>query len=318
MNMKFQFKILLTFVVALCFSTGVSYAEDAVIGELKTGVDSNKQKTSDNNSRIQTLEQKDATQDQQLTQLESEVTVIDVRGKACQDGLFVKGFTTAADLICGAPSGATAAPVSLLAYYPLDGNVLDASGNGYDGSVGVGGVEQYASGHDGQAFSFNGSTFVSTLLDIDVSVEPKLTMGAWILSANLLAGSSVMSHDDQGFDRSILHYNNWWLAYDGYGAGDLQTCCWTGPINGTPGWQFVAVVYDQDAQTSMLYVDGEVTKKTGQLLGPSANMLHLGYNPGNGYEWFNGLIDEAFVVSGALSISDLDQMRSSGVRSLFP
>jgi hypothetical protein len=320
MIMKKCFRILLTCILALSFSIGVSYAEETAITELKTDVDTNKQKTSDNNSRIQTVEQKVVVAEQKITTLE----VNSVAGKSCPEGSFVKGSTSVGELICGTPDagGGAADPVSLLAYYPFDGDVQDATGNGNDGSVT--GAEQYTSGHDGQpgsAFLFNGSTFISTPLDIDKSVAPKLTMGGWMLANGVFA--SVMTHDDQQYDRSIIISGYWpsqnilensWIAYDGPDNG-----VYTGPITATMGqWQFVAVVYDEDAQTSMLYVDGQVYKETGQTVTSSVNMLHFGYNPSNGIEWFNGYVDEAFVVSGALSISDLDQIRSKGVLSLFP
>jgi hypothetical protein len=325
MVMKKCFRILLTCILALSFSIGVSYAQEADITELKTDVDTNKQKTSDNNSKIQTLEQKVVTVEEKVAVTEQKITTLEVYsvvGKSCPEGSFVKGSTSVGELICGTPDvGRGAAdPVSLLAYYPFDGNVSDASGNGYDGSVT--GAEQYTSGHDGSpgaAFSFNGSTFISTQLDIDVSAEPKLTMGGWMWSSGTLF--NVMTNDDGSFDRSILFLYDEWLAYDGYESGtcgDNWEYCWTGPIDSTGGWEFVAVVYDQDAQSSMLYVDGNVVKNIGEVVGPSNNMFHMGYNPYNGSEWFTGLLDEAFVVSGALSISDLDQIRSKGVRSLFP
>jgi putative cell wall-binding protein len=66
MVMKKCFRILLTCILALSFSIGVSYAQEADITELKTDVDTNKQKTSDNNSKIQTLEQKVVTVEEKV------------------------------------------------------------------------------------------------------------------------------------------------------------------------------------------------------------------------------------------------------------
>lgn len=205
--------------------------------------------------------------------------------------------------------------ISLLAYYPLDGNVLDASGNAYNGSVG--GTETYAVGYSGQAFSFNGATYISTALDIDVSVQPQLTMGAWIYPVGSFDGQ-VLTHDDQGFDRSLLYSSRFLnppalVAYDGRDGGSNW---FTVPAGS--GWQFVAVVYDQGKETVTLFVDGTAVTKAGQILGPSVNMFRIGNNESNGSEFFNGLIDELFVVSGALSIAELEQIRFSGVRSMFP
>ncbi len=204
---------------------------------------------------------------------------------------------------------------ALLAYYPLDGNVQDESGNTYDGTVG--GTETYGAGHSGQAFSFDGTTNISTALDIDVSVEPQLTMGAWVYPVGSFTGM-VLTHDDQGFDRSFLYSSDFlnppgWIAFDGRDGGSN----WFSMPAGT-GWQFVAVVYDQDKQTVTLFVDGNAVTKEGQILGPSLNMFRIGNNESNGAEFFNGLVDEVFVVSGALSTAELDQIRLSGIRSMFP
>ena len=111
----------------------------------------------------------------------------------------------------------------------------------------------------------------------------------------------------------MIYYNGDWRAYDGIDGGSVHT----GMIPATGDWQFVAVVYDQDEQTVTMYVDGTAVTNTGQLLGPSVNMFRIGNNESNGAEFFNGLIDEVFVIRGALSTSELDQIRLNGVRSLF-
>lgn len=230
--------------------------------------------------------------------------------QSCPADQFVTGFDAVGNIACaGLPSN------TLLAYYTFEGNVLDASGNGYDGTVG--GAEAYGTGHSGQAFSFNGATYISTTLDIDVSVQPQLTMGAWIYPIGIFDGQ-ILTHDDQGFDRSLLYSSAYLnppalIAYDGRDGGST----WFTVPAGT-GWQFVAVVYDQDKQTVTLYVDGNAVTKEGQILGPSVNKFRMGNNESNGMEFFNGLVDDVFVVSGALSIAELDQIRLNGVQSMFP
>ena len=77
-------------------------------------------------------------------------------------------------------------------------------------------------------------------------------------------------------------------------------------------------VYDQDRQTVTLFVDGVAVEKAGQAVGPSVNKLHIGYNPSNNAEFFRGYVDEVFVVSGALTVAELDQIKNNGVTSLFP
>ncbi|MBI4697680.1 MAG: hypothetical protein HY758_01855, partial [Nitrospirae bacterium] len=165
--------------------------------------------------------------------------------RRCPSGEFVTGIAANGDIIC-APAVSETPSLSLLAYYPLDGNVLDSSGHAYNGTIG--GTAAYAAGHTGTAFSFNGATYISTTLDIDSSIQPQLTMGAWVRPSGAFYGQ-VMTHDDQGFDRSLIYYNGDWRAYDGPGGGSVHT----GLLTATGGWQFIAVVYDQDRQTVMLY-----------------------------------------------------------------
>jgi len=66
----------------------------------------------------------------------------------------------------------------LVAYYPFDGNVNDASGNGNNG---VPTAITYAAGHSGQAASFNGvSSNVRVTDNLKLDLITSFTLSAWV------------------------------------------------------------------------------------------------------------------------------------------
>ncbi|MBI4849692.1 MAG: hypothetical protein HY808_14175 [Nitrospirae bacterium] len=87
--------------------------------------------------------------------------------------------------------------IKLLAYYPLGGSVLDSSGNNYNGTVG--GTAAYGVGYKDQAFSFNGATYISTLLNIDVSVQPQMTLGDCVRPSGFFYGQ-VITHGNHSLN----------------------------------------------------------------------------------------------------------------------
>ncbi len=232
--------------------------------------------------------------------------------------LFPVAFLLTAFFITAIPNYSHA---DLIAYYNFEGNANDVSGNGYDGTV-HGATTVTGRSGAGQAYSFDGTNdYIKISLSINPADYPQLTMGAWVKAdaANLLSNSNqrhqVLSHDNGGYDRTLgIDYrghnaNNpgpGWSAFSGSGAvlGDFA-------VN-TDAWEFIAVVYDQAAETVMLYVNGATMTESGRL-GEGRNYVHIGNNP-PGSEHFKGLIDDVFFFSDALTTEALDSIRLNGVQ----
>jgi hypothetical protein len=204
----------------------------------------------------------------------------------------------------------------LLAFYPLDGNVQDASGYHLHGQVG-GGAPQVVTGYQGQAYSFNGTTdYLTVPVDINPSTFPKLTMGCWAKVASTWPLQQVLTHDNGDFDRSLG------IDLRGAGVGWSAFCGPTGQVLGAMQgymntWTFVAVVYDQVAQTVKLMLDNQTITKAGASLGSGLNELYIGASPLFAI-FFAGVIDNVFIYGDALSDLQLAYIRSRGAQGIMP
>lgn len=200
----------------------------------------------------------------------------------------------------------------MIAYLPFDGSAADASDNHF--AVTVSNATYTPNGYSGGAggaYYFDGTSSYLELptLDINPSVYPQLTMGAWVLATDVTPIRQIISQDDGALDRSLgldaRSGTNGWSAFTGNG--------WLGSESASTGvWTFVAVVYDQTAGTATLYVNGNTYTATGVTSGSGWTFTRIGMNPSYG-EYFSGVIDEVFFVSSALSTTQLDAIRLNGV-----
>lgn len=212
----------------------------------------------------------------------------------------------AGNLLTKAYSSTFAARSDLLAYYPFEQGAIDESGNAFNGVVNG---ATPTIGYLGQGYSFNGTgNSIRLPLNINPSVLPTLTMGAWVKPTIGNPIRQIISHDNAGFDRS--------LGIDSRGgAVGWSTFAGSGAVLGSSPvtlnqWTFVAVAYDQVAAMVTLYVDGRVFQRAGSLSAGNTFTL-IGSNPGFG-EYFGGVIDNVFFVNAALTASQLDVLRSHG------
>jgi hypothetical protein len=206
---------------------------------------------------------------------------------------------------------AEASLTHLLHFYGFDGNSNDEVGtaNGIlNGGVGL------TTGYQGQAYNFDGADdYVSIDVDINPTLYPWLTMGAWV-QTDSLSPQTVMSHDNVDFDRSIVIDTRGgggikWSAF----AGTSQVLAGAPVVTGT--WVFLAVVYNQASQTTTIYVDGQSFTKTNSVLGTGNPFVNIGRNPGF-KTFFDGTIDNVFIYEGALSASEIDAIRQGGASYL--
>ncbi len=201
-------------------------------------------------------------------------------------------------------SATTASAVSesgLVAYYPFDGDTMDHSGNGNDGTNNG---ATFVSGMSGNALDFDGmDDYVSAPININSDVMPQVTMALWVKSDSDSRGT-VISHDNGGYDRTIdidaRGGGLGWSAFSGSGAvlGHQSVT--------TDKWTFLAVVYDQDAGTVKLYVDDAMYEEEGSL-GTGWNAINIGSNPSYGAN-FDGVIDEVRIYNYALSQSEINSI----------
>lgn len=166
----------------------------------------------------------------------------------------------------------------------------------------------YASDRNGnknQAIKFNGQTFIKINKDINPDVMPNLTVTFWAKPDIDNKRMTLFSHDNGGYDRSIsiddrgTKANGWnWTAYSNK------------PKNGArvtkSNWSFVAVVFNQNANKVLLYIDGKIYAHTGDAL-KGLNYFHIGNNPTYGDPYF-GLLDDIKIFDQSLTREELAEL----------
>jgi hypothetical protein len=193
----------------------------------------------------------------------------------------------------------------LVAYYPFEGNADDQSGNGNHGTTNGATFVSGVSG--GSALELDGKAdYVLAPVNINPEVMPQLTMTAWVRPDT--ASGVVISVDNGGYDRQLSVDNRGggtgWSALSGSG----------GVLGYSPvavgEWVFLAVVYDQDAETVKLYVNDRVYEEQGRL-GSGWEDTYIGKSPSFGAH-FSGSIDEVRIYNYALTQSEINALYAGG------
>jgi hypothetical protein len=207
------------------------------------------------------------------------------------------------------PAPAPIIDKGLVAYYPFDGDTKDHTENG-NNATNHGAT--FVSGIKGKALNFDGVDFVSAPVNINPDVMPQMTMAVWVKPDDGSPIRQVISHDDVGYDRSLgidrRGGGTGWSAF--CGSGSVLGYC---PVE-VGKWTFIAAVYDQDAGTVKLYVNGAMYKKEGTL-GAGQDRICIGANP-SFREYFSGVIDEVKIYNRALSADELKSLYEQIQRDL--
>ena len=217
----------------------------------------------------------------------------------------------------------------LVAHYPLDTDALDASGNGYDGSV-VGGTVNFgqpgANGNTGSSAAFPDNGHID--VPFDSALNPaSYTVTLWA-NASSTSGfaSPITSRDDNpssvhGFivyNDNNGNWNNWTGTGGPSGAWDQLS---GGPIS-IDTWTHLALSYDAATNTKSFYVDGSLagSKDAGALYSPNgtveSEILHIGSGADSGETfYFSGNIDDVSIWNTALDEAAILNIKDNGVAS---
>jgi hypothetical protein len=218
----------------------------------------------------------------------------------------------------------------LVAYYPLDGNAMDASTNGAHGSTYTG-VVSYAPGKSGQAAWFNGQSCIRLPQQRLLDGASNATVSAWIY----LAGGSgqVIGIGDtrSGFDPissrintsrvEDLHFTQ--ITETG------QTECGLSYGDTLPGmssgeWHLLTMVLERQTTQSVFrcYIDTTLAKQT-----TNAAFSRIAYDvdmpaligaidAGSPWQFWNGGIDDVRFYDRALSNQEIVYLFNGGDTSL--
>ena len=219
---------------------------------------------------------------------------------------------------------------TLVAWWPLDVDGTDASGNGFDGTVvGTPVAAAGANGATGGSLDFDGASRIDVPFDAALNPED-FTVTLWA-NADTSAGfaSPITSRDDVAgpITHGYIIYNdsggnwNFWT-----GDGDAGWDTLSGGAVATETWTHLAISYDSATDTKTLYIDGAVaaTDNVPQS-GPTqyavngtleSEDLHIGAGQDDGLNfWFDGRIDDVGLFRVALSEEDIASIMTNGVAS---
>jgi hypothetical protein len=202
--------------------------------------------------------------------------------------------------------------LGLVGHWPLDGDGIDVSGRGLNGSV-EGGMP-FAAGRRDQAARVDGLDDGVRVADggnspLDVSA---VTMAAWIYPqscGHAGAGHGIIMNKESAFEVALEAGCHLQAAF--------APGCWRWwgteiiPIN---SWTHIAVV--QNGQQQIHYVNGERVELTAcaGLLVSNDSDFKIGARGGDGVNTssFDGLIDEAFLYDRALGDAEINLLYTSG------
>ena len=210
----------------------------------------------------------------------------------------------------------------LVGWWPGEGNANDVTSNNNGTLVNDVG---FAPGEVGQAFSFDGNSYVSIpdspLLD---SLTNSITIELWLKT-------DQMTSDWTGI---VAKGNSAWAlqATPGANTVDFNVSLGAGDLSGSRSinddqWHHVAGVYD--GTNMFLYVDGtlDVSMPATGLIPQNSDPLAIGANvqayvppcgcnePGY---FFNGLIDEVSIYNRALTAQEIQAIYNAGISGKCP
>ncbi|MCW1924325.1 LamG domain-containing protein [Luteolibacter arcticus] len=216
---------------------------------------------------------------------------------------------------------------ALVAWWPMETNASDASGNGHHGAD-VGAVSYAAAGAGGVtggAAMFNGSSRID--VPFDEALNPSsFTVVLWAnpASASDFNAAITSRNDATPSGSGYILYNSsdadweFWSG-DGKPTGAIWDVSQAGGAEGDVvqgAWTHLAITYDHVAQTKIFYVNGTaVATDTGVEFGRNLlNDLHLagGGNLGTDF-MFEGMLDDVAIFREVLNPTQINAIRNTGV-----
>lgn len=215
------------------------------------------------------------------------------------------------------------AHAGLVGFYTFNGNALDTSGSGNNGTV-HGTVTYTANGpFGGSALTLDGTSranFISVPIDSTVSGNPTETFGAWFFVPTGAGATNIrgmISNDNGNFDRTLDEDTRnggfQWGAFSGSGVVP-------GGAVATNQWVFVAVSYNNTAGNNGSYIfqvgTNQFTGSTAFDGNSVAGSTDIGINP-NFDSQFQGEIADAFFYNTALTSAQLNAIQSGGPNAIL-
>ncbi|HPQ35875.1 MAG TPA: Ig-like domain-containing protein, partial [Tenuifilaceae bacterium] len=201
--------------------------------------------------------------------------------------------------------------LSLVAYYPFNGNANDESGSGYNGTPYNTTLVNDRFDSENSAYYFDGASSSITIgnqLGLINGSSP-FTLSAWIYPEDFVTQQHTILGERDGGDnyQFAVHNSSIYFSYWDMGVESA----FEGKQLSIGAWQLLTVTYDGNYLN--LYVDGELDQSHEVVINIDNNPsnLYIGtYDGSNMY--FLGNIDEVRIYSYALSESEVVDLYHEG------
>ncbi len=201
----------------------------------------------------------------------------------------------------------------LVGYWPLDGNTIEKTGKGGDGTAV--GNPTWDKGRYGQAIKLDGKTQRVDLTNF-VLTSDNVTIAVWISGWKTDAWTGLMmSRGTQGTANGI-----------GFGDGDALHYTWSanttwewhdGPVIPQDTWAMLAISIDPKTATAYVFTDKDGLKSATNEADHPAEMIdkmQIGNDDCCGNtRWVVGLMDEAVIYDRALTKDDIVELATKGL-----
>jgi hypothetical protein len=227
----------------------------------------------------------------------------------------------------------------LVAYYPLNGDGVDASGNGHDGMVEYATSAANRFGQYGKALLFDGTnSFISVPDSRDLRLSTgDFTISAWIFetSRNSNFNDCIISKRGPGGgpEKAGEGQHGWFLSVRGEtlgggqpgelhyqeSGGGIAPRVFSKTLITLNQWHHVAVVYHQDSTSLDMFVDGAWDAATNNMPHPNPACsfdMHIGNDSQLAYSnayVFHGKISDVRIYNYAMTAQDIAGLYETGI-----
>lgn len=208
----------------------------------------------------------------------------------------------------------------MIAYYPLNNNVKDATKNKYDGVLVEGTYVADRFGRSNSALFFDGTNDYAILSKFGKYLPTgDLTITLWAKSVKNVTSNTMMLMPDNTSNRidiSLYYSHNGNGAYFWSYAG-ISKRIFIEPVSPDGSWEFFTANYNSKTKKVAFYKNCKVLQTvdvTNSYSQDSTRSMHLGMGK-DGY--YNGTLDEVRFYSRVLDTTELRQlytMPSSGIK----
>ena len=199
---------------------------------------------------------------------------------------------------------------NLVAYWPLDGDYDDATGNNYD-AIGVGSL-YYQAGHLGQSVYFDGSSYLEVANASGMDYDQGFTISAWIKSnGDGNPWASIVTKGDNAW--RLIRYNtgsSLAFHFDAPNGTEYRTNGLTDVFDGQ--WHHVVGMYDRSS--IYLYVDGQLDAlNSAGIVNTTNDPVYIGsrFNRTTDRGW-TGSIDDVRIYDAVLDEAEIHYLSESG------